>query len=159
MSIPSDLRDLYDEWPKQWAVRRFMLIALLLGLGIGYGVSEWRSIGTISVLRERIALLQESKGPETLHIVEVTKGPTYRVQENDDVIHVNLSDGSLKVLLPSGLRRGKHITVKDKKGEASTVPIKVTSDGGDIDGLKEVEVVTNNGWFSFIWDGTAWSMN
>jgi hypothetical protein len=159
MGILSDFRELYDEWPKQGAARRIMLIALVLGAGVGYGFSEWQSSGTISVLRERVALLQESKGPSTLRIVEVTKGPTYRAQENDDVIHVNLSENSATILLPSGLKRGKQITVKDKKGNANAVPIKVISDAGDIDGLKEVTIATNKGWISFIWDGAAWSMD
>ena len=159
MGILSDFRELYDAWPKQRAARRIVLIPLVLGTGIGYGSSEWQSSGTISVLRERVALLQESKGPSTLRIVEVTKGPTYRAQENDDVIHVNLSESSVTILLPSGLRRGKQITVKDKKGNANVVPIKVVSDAGDIDGLKEVTVVTNKGWISFVWDGVAWSMD
>jgi hypothetical protein len=135
-------------------------VALIIGGFVGFGIATFWWSGTVSALREHVNTLKENVGRGQIHIVEVQKGPSYRVQAEDDVVHVNSTeDAPVTIYLPSGLARGKAVTIKDKKGNAFFVPIKVVSDAGKIDGLPSVVVNTNRGWLSFIWDGKDWSIN
>jgi hypothetical protein len=151
------IKEFRDNWTgRPWAA----FVAIVIGAICGFGVATFWWSGTVSTLRERVAFLQETKSPSQLRIVEVTKGPSYRVQAGDDVIHVNNSeDAPITIFLPSGFVRGKVVTIKDKRGNAFSVHINIVSDAGTIDGISTLVIGTNKGYFSLIWDGVDWSMN
>jgi hypothetical protein len=151
------VEELRKHWPSlRWPV----FLALVIGAIGGFGAATFWWSGTVSTLRERVALLEENRSHAPLHIVEVKSGPSYRVKPSDDVIQVNNPDASpITIFLPSGFERGKLVTVKDKRGNANAVNIKIVSDAGTIDGLRELVINSNKGYYLLIWDGEAWSMN
>lgn len=154
------LKELREHWPSLRAARWAIWIALVVGAISGFGVGTFWWSGTVSILRERISELQESRSPSQLRIKEVTNGTSYRVQATDDVIQVNnAQDIPTTILLPSGFSKGKLVTIKDKKGNANAFHIIIVSEAGQIDGLPRLELVVDKGSYALIWDGDAWSMN
>jgi hypothetical protein len=151
------LKEFRDNWTGHpWPA----FVAIVIGAICGFGVATFWWSGTVSTLRERIVLLQENRTAGYKRIVEVTRGPSYRVQQDDDVIQVNIDDGSaVTIYLPSGFPKGKVVTIKDKKGNSFDVPITIVSDAGTIDGLRQFVLGINRGIISFIWDGVGWSIN
>jgi hypothetical protein len=151
------LRELRKEWPRIWWP---VVVAAVVSAAVGFGAATFWWSGTVATLRERIVLLQENRTSGYRRIVEVTRGPSYRVQPDDDVVQVNIEDGSpVTIFLPTGFAKGKMVTIKDKKGNSVEVPITIMSDGGTIDGLRQLVLRGNRGSFSVIWDGVGWSLN
>jgi hypothetical protein len=153
-------KELREHWPTLRAARWAIWIALVVGAISGYAVGSFWSSGTVSILRERVAQLQESRSPSQLRIKEITTGSSYRVQATDDVVQVNNAEDIVTtILLPSGFSKGKLVTIKDKKGNANAFHIIIVSEAGKIDGLSRLELVVDKGSYALIWDGDAWSMN
>lgn len=148
-------KELKEKWPAySWPI----FLALAAGAICGFVASTYWWSGAVSELREHVALLREGHGNRQLAIAEVTKGPSYRVQLDDDIIQVNNpSSTPITIYLPTGFPRGKVVTIKDKKGNAFTTHINIVSDGGAIDGLQELVINSNKGYYSLIWDGAGWS--
>lgn len=135
-----------------------IFLAFAIGGIAGFGASSFWWSGTVSTLREHVSLLQQTPGTTLLHIIEVDKGPSYRAEPIDDVIEVNNSDKTpITIFLPSGVTKGKKITVKDKRGNAGQVNINIISDAGTIDGLKMLVINVDRSSVTFIWDGKGWT--
>jgi len=143
------------EWPPYvWPI----FVALIIGATCGFAISSFWWSGTVSALRERVSILQESRSQRELRIVDITKEPSYRVQPDDDVIQVDNPDKSpITVYLPTGFPIGRLVTIKDKRGNANAVPIQIVPDNGTVDGFHALVINVDRGWVSVIWNGTDWS--
>ena len=152
-------KELRDHRPDVQAARWAIWIVLIIGFGSGFAVANyWRS-EQVSILRERVAQLEESRSPSQLRIKEVTSGTSYRVQANDDVVQVNNAENiSTTILLPSGFIRESLSQSKTKKATRMHSPSRLFRKR-TIDKLRELAIVVNRGSFSLIWDGDTWSMN
>jgi hypothetical protein len=153
-------KELRDHWPDVRAARWAIWIALIVGTILGFSAAYFLRSEEVSILHERVAELERSRSPSQLRIKEVTNGTSYRVQATDDVVQVNNSENiPTTILLPSGFAKGKLVTIKDKKGNANAFPIKILSEAGTIDGLRELSINVDKASYSLIWDGDAWSTN
>ena len=156
------LREIRDGWPAVRAAKWVVIAGIGLGSIVGFLVATYWSSGTISILRERLAQAQErlaaSPLATTFNIAEVTEGDIYIVKPTDDLVLVNKTIGSPTIIrLPSGFTVGKRIVVKDKKGDSNKNHITIIAEGGPIDSLPHIEMQTNYGAYSFVWNGRGWT--
>lgn len=158
MGIAEQFDKLVDSFPTNRAGVKWTLLVFAVASSVGYTSAWFYYSGRISVLEERLRLAQDGRSPYQIRIAEVTTENPYRVTPSDDLVQVNLSaDVSPIVLLPSGLPKGKTVSIKDKKGNSSKYKVKIRADGGLIDGLPEWTLAGDFGSVSFVWDGKSWS--
>ncbi|PPQ16350.1 hypothetical protein CV770_26770 [Bradyrhizobium sp. AC87j1] len=159
MGISEQIERVVEGFPTTRGGLKWTLFVATVAAGIGFGVASFYHSGRISVLEERLRLAQDGRSPYQIRIAEVTTENPYRVQPSDDLVQVNLiTDVSPVILLPSGLLKGKTVSVKDKKGNSSKYEVKIRADGGLIDGFPEWTLSGDHGSVSFVWDGKTWSV-
>lgn len=94
-----------------------------------------------------------------LGVTVVTSGASYQVLSTDYVVVINKSVGSATgVTLPSSPATGRHVIVKDGKGDAASNNITITPSSGNIDGAANKTISGNYGVFQFVYNGTEWNV-
>lgn len=92
-------------------------------------------------------------------VVTVTSTPDYSFGSGDTVVIVNKSvAGPTTITLPVGPITGRHVIVKDGKGDADINPITIQAAAGNIDGVASKVINTVYGSLSFIYNGTQWNI-
>jgi hypothetical protein len=93
-------------------------------------------------------------------IVEIT-GTSYTVLADDEVVLVNQStDAPVTITLPAGASHNTGlVTIKDKRGTASTYNISIAADGAEtVDGLNPFPIDLDYAARQLVFFGTEWSI-